>query len=97
ARPNNMAATAQFISVLGQVEDDIVEAFRRGGGVPYEKYPRFHEVMAEESDQTVVAGLREHILPLVDGLVQRLEQGMEVVDIGCGSGRAMIELATLFP
>ena len=52
ASPNNIAVTAQWISVLGQVEDDIVRSFREGGGVPYERFRRFHETMAEDSDQT---------------------------------------------
>ena len=57
ASPDNIAVTAQFISVMGSVEDRIVEVFRRGGGVPYSAFPRFHEVMAEDSGQTVVAAL----------------------------------------
>ena len=45
ASPNNIAVTAQFIAVMGSVEDKIVERFEIGGGVPYSDYPRFHEVM----------------------------------------------------
>lgn len=97
ATPNNMAVTAQFIPVMACVEDQIVECFQRGGGVPYEAYPRFHEVMAEESNQTVVAGLLEHILPLVPGLMEQLRQGIEVLDVGCGRGRALSLLAATFP
>ena len=97
ASPNNMAVTTQFISVLGSVEDDIVECFRKGGGVPYSSFPGFHEVMAEESGQTVVAALIEHILPLVPGLVDSLEKGIDVLDIGCGRGRALMLMAETFP
>ncbi|MEM8882954.1 MAG: class I SAM-dependent methyltransferase [Planctomycetota bacterium] len=97
ASPDNLAVTTQFISLLGSVEDDVVECFQRGGGVPYGRYRRFHAVMAEESSQSVVAGLEEHILKLVDGLVKRLEEGIDVLDVGCGSGRAMNFLARRFP
>ena len=62
ACPNNIAATCQWIPVLGNVEDDIVECFERGGGVPYSRFERFHAVMAEESDQSVVAVLLDQIL-----------------------------------
>jgi 2-polyprenyl-3-methyl-5-hydroxy-6-metoxy-1,4-benzoquinol methylase len=96
-KPANFAATMQWVAVLGGVEDDIVECFRRGGGVCYEKFHRFHDVMAEESAQTVVAALRDHILPLVPGLIAKLARGIDVVDIGCGSGRALCLMAADFP
>ena len=63
----------------------------------YEQFHRFHEVMAEESAQTVVAALTEHILPLADGLADNLDRGIDVLDIGCGSGRAVCQLAAEFP
>jgi 2-polyprenyl-3-methyl-5-hydroxy-6-metoxy-1,4-benzoquinol methylase len=53
--------------------------------------------MAEESGQTVVAGLFEHILPLVGELTQKLEDGINVLDIACGSGLALIALAAAYP
>jgi 2-polyprenyl-3-methyl-5-hydroxy-6-metoxy-1,4-benzoquinol methylase len=97
AVPTNFAATMQWMAVLGKVEDKIVDCFRHGGGVNYHEFHRFHEVMAEESAQTVVAALVDHILPLVPGLVDQLERGIEVLDIGCGSGRALCLLAAEFP
>ncbi len=97
ARPANMAVTLQWVPLLGGVEDEVVAAFENGGGVPYASYHRFHAVMAEESDQTVVAGLRDQILPLVPGLTARLEDGIDVLDVGCGSGRALAELARAYP
>jgi 2-polyprenyl-3-methyl-5-hydroxy-6-metoxy-1,4-benzoquinol methylase len=97
ASPNNMAVFAQYISVMGSVEDKIVDCFDRGGGVPYEEFKRFHQVMAEDSFQTVVSALIEHILPLVPGLTDSLEQGIRVMDVGCGSGLALILLAKNFP
>lgn len=92
-----MAVYAQFIPLLGKVEDDILHCFREGGGVPYERYERFHEVMAEDSSQTVLAALFDGILPLAEGIEQRLIQGIRVLDVGCGRGKALIEMATRFP
>lgn len=94
---DNIASVAQWIAVLGSVEDRVVDCFHNGGGVSYCCYDRFHEVMAEESAQTVVAALSDHILPLVPELKSRLEQGIDVLDIGCGSGRAMNAMAGMFP
>jgi SAM-dependent methyltransferase len=97
AANGNMAGMFQFIAVMGGVESRVVDCFRNGGGVPYEAYERFHEVMAEESDQTTVAGLEDAIVPLVPGLAQKLERGIDVADIGCGRGRALNRLAALYP
>ncbi len=97
ATPDNIAVFAQYIGLLGQVEDRVIDCFRDGGGVPYEHFPRFHEIMAEDSGQTVLGGLDEHILPLVPGLAERLAQGIRVLDVGCGRGRALLHLAAQFP
>jgi 2-polyprenyl-3-methyl-5-hydroxy-6-metoxy-1,4-benzoquinol methylase len=97
AGADNLAVFAQYVPLLGNVEDDIVECFRNGGGVPYEKFPRFHAVMAEDSGLSVISSLESHILPLVPGLAERLERGVRVLDAGCGSGRTLNRLAELFP
>ncbi len=97
AAPDNIAAFAQYIPLLGTVEDKIVECFKNGGGVPYSEFGRFHEVMVEDSGQTVLGGLEEHILPIVPGLRERLEEGIDVLDVGCGAGRAVCLMADLFP
>ncbi|WED44191.1 class I SAM-dependent methyltransferase [Legionella cardiaca] len=97
ASPNNLAVMAQFIPVLANVEDALVDSFVNGGGVPYEAYPRFHEVMAEESAQTILSALIDSILPLVNGLVPKLERGIRVLDIGCGYGHALLHMAKTYP
>jgi 2-polyprenyl-3-methyl-5-hydroxy-6-metoxy-1,4-benzoquinol methylase len=97
AGADNMAVFAQYIGLLGSVEDDIVECFRKGGGVPYERFPRFHDVMAEDSGQSVLSSLESHILPLVPELAAALERGIRVLDVGCGRGRVLLRLAELYP
>jgi ubiquinone/menaquinone biosynthesis C-methylase UbiE len=97
AAADNMAAFGQYMAMMGCVEDDIVACFRKGGGVPYEKFSRFHEVMAEDSGQSVLASLQSHILPLAPGLTERLAQGIRVLDAGSGRGRVLTRLAELYP
>lgn len=97
AAPNNFAVFAQYISVMGAVEDQVVAAFTHGSGVPYSAYTRFHAVMAEDSGKTIVAALHDYIILLVGGLKERLIEGIDVLDIGCGSDRAMNFLAASFP
>jgi SAM-dependent methyltransferase len=97
AGAGNIAVLGQYISQLGAVEDEIVACFQNGGGVPYSSYKRFHAVMAEDSGQSVLPALIDAILPLAPGIIQRLEQGADVLDVGCGSGRALILMARTFP
>ncbi|WP_216825757.1 trans-aconitate 2-methyltransferase [Ruegeria sp. EL01] len=97
SKPDNMAVTCQFIGVMASVEEQMVARFRDGAGTHYHDYCRFHEVMAEDSAQLVVSALIEHILPLDPGLIARLQRGIEVLDVGCGAGRAMLTLAQTFP
>ena len=97
AGANNMAVFAQYIGMMGSVEDDVVECFYKGGGVPYAKFPRFHAVMAEDSGQSVLSSLESHILPLVPGLANSLMTGIQMLDVGCGRGLIMNRLAELFP
>jgi ubiquinone/menaquinone biosynthesis C-methylase UbiE len=97
AGADNIAVFTQYIAVMGGVEDDIVECFKQGGGVPYEKFPRFHEVMQEDSGQSVLSSLESHVLPLVPGLTDQLSAGIRMLDVGCGSGRIVNRLAELYP
>lgn len=97
AGTNNLALQTEYVPLLAQVEERIIECFRRGGGVPYSAYPRFQRLMAEESGATHDASLTAVILPLVPGLVGRLQTGIDVADIGCGRGHAINLMAQAFP
>jgi 2-polyprenyl-3-methyl-5-hydroxy-6-metoxy-1,4-benzoquinol methylase len=96
AGPNNLAVVAQFLPLLSEVEQKIIGCFRAGGGLPYSEFPRFHQLMAEESGAVFDATLVDVVLPLVDGLVERLRSGAEVADFGCGSGHAINVMAQAF-
>ncbi len=97
AAADNIAVFTQYIAVMGNVEDEIVDCFKKGGGVPYEKFPRFHAVMAEDSGQSVLSSLESHVLPLVPELATQLAKGIRVADVGCGSGRIINRLAEQYP
>src|SRR5271169_6005452 len=94
---SNLAIGMQYIGLLALVEDQIMDCFRNGGGVPYSAFPKFQAVMAEDSGAVHDATLIDVTLPLVPGLVDRLRQGIDVADIGCGSGHAVNLMAEAFP
>jgi len=94
---NNLAFQAQYIVMLASVQEEIVECFSRGGGVSYASFPDFQRLMAEESMQVVDSSLLQVTLPLIPGLTERLQAGIDVADIGCGSGHALNLMARAFP
>ena len=86
---DNLAVLAQYVSLMGNVEDKIVECFRNGGGLSYSEYPKFQQLQAEEIARIFDSKLTNQILPLIPEIDNRLNDGIKVLDIGCGRGRAI--------
>ena len=97
AELGNLAVYAQMVAMAGAVQDRILHCFETGDGLAYEDYPCFHHIMAEDSAQTVVAKITDLVAELAPELMLRLEQGIDVLDAGCGAGRALVALAERFP
>ncbi len=93
----NLAVYAQHVALFGKIEDRTVRILETGDGTGYGDYPCFHQIMAEDSGQTVTAGLFDHILPLVPELEARLAGGIDVLDAGCARGAALIAMAKRYP
>ena len=93
----NVAVFAQHVALLGTLQEQTLRCLKTGDGTTYGDYPCFHQIMAEDSEQTVVNALSDHILPLVPGLDARLQSGIDVLDAGCGRGYAMMALAATYP
>jgi SAM-dependent methyltransferase len=92
----NMANALQFIAQLGAVEDEVVDSFATGAGVPYSSYKSFQRLMADVSTQRFDTGLLQFTIPLIDA-DDALRAGIDMADIGCGSGHAINLLAAEYP
>lgn len=97
AGPENLARLTVLVPMMAEVEQGIVRCFREGGGLSYADFERFHEVMAADSRAVVDATLLDVVVPHVEGLADRLRDGIDVADIGCGSGHAINVLAAAYP
>ena len=97
AGKDNLAKLAQLVGLMASVEQQVVTCFREGGGVPYSAYTEFHALMAEDSRDVAEALLVDDVVPLVDGLAERLSRGISVADVGCGSGHHLNVLASTYP
>ena len=94
--PLNLTVPMQQIGLLAEVEADIVEAFQSGGGVPYDKFPRFQALMSETSGNRFDRTLIDQIVPLL-GINDQLTSGIDMADVGCGSGKALGILGSAYP
>ena len=94
----NMTPLSRFIALLGVHVPAVAQAFRTGGGVPYEAYrPGFTEVMDGLSRGRMDGQLLDGILPLTGELPARLTDGVRVVEVGCGTGHALNLMARAYP
>ncbi len=80
------------------VVDRLAEAFRTGVGLSYDDLgpSAAHNVERMLGPWTRQA-LVPVILPALPGVVDRLEAGARVADVGCGSGLAVLAMAEAFP
>lgn len=78
--------------------DEMAEAFRTGLGVTYEDMGLPVARQMDRMNKPWVGDyLISTVLPAVDGLVEKLERGAEVADVGCGGGISVRAVAKRFP
>ena len=94
ARAHNLGILASAVSRFGEVEDDVVRAFREGGGVSWQRLERIQEWQPELTSAVFDV---EAVLGLVPGLVELLREGIDVLDVGCGLGHASLRIADAYP
>ncbi len=93
------AAVGAFTEPLDtDLVDDLAECFRTGLGLPYD---RLGPTGAHRTERMLGPWARlalvPAILPMLDGVVDTLEAGADVVDVGCGAGVALEAMAQAFP
>jgi SAM-dependent methyltransferase len=86
-----------WLGALGILQP-LLDAFRHGGGVPFEEYsPDVWDGMARRSAAWFDHLLVQRWLPAVPAVQAALTRGALLADVGCGYGRALIRLAQAFP
>jgi 2-polyprenyl-3-methyl-5-hydroxy-6-metoxy-1,4-benzoquinol methylase len=98
ANPAFLAGGFALLFSLFQQWDRLHEAFRTGRGVPYNHLGANHAVAESRfSAPWMRANLVPVILPGLDGVIPKLAAGAKVADVGCGSGKALLEIAKAYP
>uniref|UniRef100_A0A914DB76 Methyltransferase domain-containing protein n=1 Tax=Acrobeloides nanus TaxID=290746 RepID=A0A914DB76_9BILA len=86
-----------MIPIFGSVFEDIVKVCRNDGpyGMDYSSYSAFYESMAAISQSHHKKTLIDKYIPMI-GMKEKLEEGILVLDVGCGNGFHIFELASHF-
>jgi len=88
----------EMFPLMTRVIPDVAEAFRTGGGVPYSAFqPDFTGLMDRRSRPRYDELLFSAYLGKPEGLLPRLEAGIRVADVGCGTGHCITLMARRFP
>jgi 2-polyprenyl-3-methyl-5-hydroxy-6-metoxy-1,4-benzoquinol methylase len=96
--PVFMASAFEVAASFWLDEEKIVEAFRSGEGLGWHAH---HHRLFCGTESFFRTGYQAHLvsewLPALDGMVERLKHGAQVLDIGCGHGASTILMARAFP
>lgn len=96
--PNYISAFLCWIPSLAGITDPLIEAFKTGGGVPYEAYGNDTlEAVGMGNRPMFINDFVESWIPKLPDIEAKLDKGANVADIGCGTGWSAISLAKGFP
>ncbi|MDH4562245.1 class I SAM-dependent methyltransferase [Pseudomonas sp. BN411] len=96
--PVYVAGGASVIAALFHDKDKLVKAMRGDGALAWGDH---HPCMFSGTERFFRPGYRAHLvaewLPSLDGVVDKLQAGAKVADVGCGHGASTVILAQAFP
>jgi 2-polyprenyl-3-methyl-5-hydroxy-6-metoxy-1,4-benzoquinol methylase len=88
----------QIVAAMAKDEAQITERFRTGDGFGWHEH---HPDLFAGTERFFRPGYLANVvtawLPALDGVVEKLETGARVADIGCGHGASTVVMAQAFP
>jgi SAM-dependent methyltransferase len=96
--PMFMAGAYDIVAALYRDEPKVTAAFQSGKGVGWHEH---HQCLFSGTERFFRPGYNQHLvaewLPALDGVVEKLERGARVADVGCGHGASTTIMAKAFP
>ena len=88
----------EMVPVMARVAPKVAEAFRKGGGVPFEEFgPDCVHALDLINRGQYEERLASYWLKSLPDVVARLQRGGRALDFGCGVGRVALALKKAFP
>jgi SAM-dependent methyltransferase len=88
----------QVINSMSKADERIMHEFKTGGGMLWGEH---HHGLFEGTERFFrpgyIGNLVANWLPALDGVINKLNKGAKVADIGCGHGASTIIMAKSFP
>lgn len=97
SRAGNMALLAQYVPILGRLEDAVAGCFRTGTGLGASSFAHLDSVASLDAVQTMGDAIETRMLAKVPGLLDQLNAGACVLCVGGAADAVYIQLAKRFP
>lgn len=96
--PYFMGGWLDMVPTVMSKVDDLAQATTNGGGVSFEDFgPGIVRGIDRGNGPSQRVFLASRWLPAIPGLIEGLEEGISVADVGCGAGTAVLTMAEAFP
>ncbi len=96
--PSHVSPLADILAGIGQTLDRVTDAFVTGGGVSFADYgPHMMHGQGAINRPAFTHDLVPSWIGSIEGLVDRLNDGGSIADLGCGVGWAAIGMARHLP
>lgn len=92
-----LACAPRVHMVVGEDYREYVDHFRAGTTKPYQDHGGYFMQEVAEALKTLPRIFLDHVLPRLPDLAVRLQDGGRVLDVGCGGGWAVVQIAERFP
>jgi len=96
--PVDMPGAYNIVEATFHALDHTLENFKSGGGMEWGEH---HPCLFDGTERFFRAGYNSNLigdwLPALDGVVDKLDSGAKVADVGCGHGASTILMATSYP